>query len=226
MLGDAFWPGDAALPGIADKADFLVYAKAVYKAKDVGPKIAAYLRQRNDVMTVHFVAHSLGCRVTLEAIDDLQKNGGPEVGRVCLMAAAVPTFKLVPPNGDLWPALNAAKQVLVLYSPDDLVALTLSFPPGQTIASLIGDSDEGFMPSALGRTGDMPVTPGKLDRQQVEGADHGDYWGHNSNTPTDKSARAMFDFFRFEELVDRRLGARSVASNRASPGARQVAGSD
>ena len=59
-LGDAFWPGDADWLGWLDKLDFLFYGEAVSVAKDVGPKIASYLRSRSDVLTVHFLAHSLG----------------------------------------------------------------------------------------------------------------------------------------------------------------------
>ncbi len=214
-MGDTFWPGDANWPGFLDKLDFLFYSAAVSVARDdVARKIANYLRARADVLTVHFLAHSLGCRVALEVMQDIATEGGPKVGKVCLMAAAVPTFKLCP-GGALTGAIAAAGQLRVLYSPADMV-LSAAFPPGQTIAK----GDEGFFPAAVGHAGDVPLMSGKVERQHIPGAAHGDYWGHGSGAPTERSARAIAEFFRF----DGGIGKRGL-DHRPLPPARRQAGS-
>jgi hypothetical protein len=223
LLGDAFWPGDAEWPGLVDKLDLLCYSKAVPVARDVAPKIADYLRQRNnenDVLIVHFLAHSLGCRVTLEVIDSLARNGGPKVGKVCLMAAAVPTFKVCP-GGSLYNAVTQASQLRVLFSPADPV-LGGAFPPGQTIAR----GDEGFFPQALGLNGDIPSMSGKIDRDHIDGARHSDYWGYTTGFSTDLSAKSIFEFFRFDGVAQRTLGERPLPASRCDVPKRQVATPD
>lgn len=216
-LGDVFWPGDARWPGVVDKLDFLFYADAVSVAKNVAPKIADYLRSRTDLLTVHLLAHSLGCRVALEVISDIKRHGGPKVGKVCLMAAAVPTFKLCP-GGALFHTLAGIDQLRVLFSPNDIV-LTAAFPAGQTLAG----GDEGFFPAAVGHAGDIPLTPGKVDRDHIPGAAHGDYWGHERGHSTDLSAKSIADFFRFDGVGTRMLNERPLPSRRPSPPSRPVA---
>jgi len=218
-LGDVFWPGDAEWAGVVDKLDFTFYSKAVSVAKDVAPRIAAYLRTRTDVLTVHFLAHSLGCRVALEIIDDIARGGGPAVGKVCFLAAAVPTFKVCPgPRGSLVCAVDKAGELLVLFSPDDIV-LSAAFRGGQTIAS----GDEGFFPVAVGHAGDIPLTPGKVDRVHIKRAGHSHYWGHESGDPSDLSATAIFKFFRFDGLGARTLSERPLTTSRPDLPSRRIA---
>ncbi|MEX8520965.1 MAG: alpha/beta hydrolase [Leptothrix sp. (in: b-proteobacteria)] len=156
-LGDFFWPGDAKWPGLLDYVDFLVYPAAVGNSMATAQRLADYLRQRTDAFVLHFVGHSLGCRVILETIRLLRaRGGGPTIGKVCLMAAAVPTSKVVN-GGDLFDAITAPSHLRVLYSPDDMV-LEFVFGPGQTISG----QGEGFFPTAVGRYGDIPLSPGHL----------------------------------------------------------------
>lgn len=210
-LGDDFWPGDADW-GLFDFADALVYPQAVQTARDeVAPTLADYLRTRGDVQVVHFLAHSLGCRVALEAIGELaQHGGGPPVGKVCLMAAAVPVAMLCP-GGRLEPALAHARETLVLYSPDDAV-LAGAFPPGQTLAG----AGEGFFPEAVGHAGSVPAAA--VQREQIVGAGHGHYWGHADTTAARQAAEAVCHFFGFAPLPARTLPAREVAAPRAVGG--------
>ncbi len=216
-LGDVFWPGDANWAGVVDKLDFLFYANAVSVAKNVAPKIADYLRSRRELLRVHLLAHSLGCRVALEVISDIERHGGPTIGKVCLMAAAVPTFKLCP-GGALFHTLAGIDQLRVLFSPNDVV-LTAAFPAGQTLAS----GDEGFFPAAVGHAGDIPLTPGKVDRDHIPGAAHGDYWGQERDHSTNTSAKSIADFFRFDGTGTRTLSERPLPSRRPSPPSRPVA---
>jgi hypothetical protein len=212
-LGDLFWPGDANWPGVIDKVDFLVYPKAVTVAGQAGPLLMNYLMTRtDDVLVVHFLAHSLGCRLVLETIRALSSAGGPKIGKVCLMAAAVPTFKVCPAGGELFDALSAPEHLLVLFSPADNV-LHWTFPPGQTLAR----GDEGFFPVAVGRHGDIPLHPGVVDREEISGADHGDYWGKNPGKPSDQSADTIANFFQFDGLTARSLSSRPLPPYQSLP---------
>jgi hypothetical protein len=190
ILADLFWPGDAAWWGLFDLADFFVYPAAVGTAKEAGPRLARHLRLMPNLRTVNFVGHSLGCRVALEAIEYLRQNGGPTVGKVCLMAAAVPLFK-VKSGGDLAGAIEHAAEVRVLYSDDDWV-LRDTFPPGQTLAR----GDEGFFPTALGLKGPLGVSA-RIDSFDITDAGHGDYWGHSKQPPASIAADRIAEFFQF-----------------------------
>lgn len=213
-LGDAYWPGDADW-GLFDFADFLVYPQAVGVARDdVAAPLADYLRTRSDVQVVHFVGHSLGCRLVLEALGDFANKGGPPVGKVCLMAAAVPVAMLCP-GGRLERALALAREVLVLYSPDDLV-LSAAFPPGQTLAG----AGEGFFPEAVGHAGSVPSM---VQREQIAGAGHGSYWGHNDGPPARMVAEALRAFLGFGPAAARKLSSRSFALARQVADTREVA---
>ena len=216
LLGDAFWPGDAAWPGPVDWLDFLVYSHAVGVAKDAAAKLAAYIGTKPGLLVVHFLGHSLGCRLILETIDLLRANAAPQIGRVCLMAAAVPTFK-TSPGGSLVDAVVAPRALLVLFSPADLV-LGGAFPPGQTLAH----GDEGFFPAAVGLHGDMPLHPGLIQREQIVGAKHGSYWGTTDSPPSTASADAVAAFFNFGRSPSRALATRPEPAQRQGPQARQV----
>ena len=203
MLADLFWPGDAAL-GLFDLLDVLVYPVAVGTAKDAAHLLAKHLKTMPSLRTVHFIGHSLGCRLVLETIEYLRKNGGPTVGKVCLMAAAVPVFKVVS-GGDLAKAMGHAREVCILYSEKDIV-LHYTFPPGQTVAK----GNEGFFPEALGLHGPPPGVNGRINKQNIAGG-HGDYWGHSKRKPASDAARAIADFCGF--------GSRSRTIAARSPGA-------
>lgn len=215
LLGDAFWPGDADW-GVADKADALIYPDAVQVAKTIAPMIATYLHRRTGLLEVHFLAHSLGCRVALEVIENLSLQvGSPRIGKVCLMAAAVPTF-MVEPGSRLYAALQMPQQVRVLYSQAD-ITLRWAFRAGQTLAG----PGEGFFPYALGYSGDVPATPGRIDTRSIPRADHGSYWGKNDDAPSREAGRQVREFFSFADLPERTLPARKLGA--IAPAHRAVA---
>jgi len=194
ILADLFWPGDAAWWGFLDLFDFLVYPKAVGTARDAAPLLARHLRSMPNLRTVHFVGHSLGCRIILKTIDDILRYGGPTVGKVCLMAAAVPLFK-VQSGGELADAMEHAGhvgEVRILYSDDDWV-LRDTFPPGQTLAR---GNDEGFFPTALGLHGPLGVAA-RTDPFDITDARHGDYWGDSEQPPASLAADRIAEFFHF-----------------------------
>lgn len=113
------------------------------------------------------VAHSLGCRLTLEFLRHLNRLERPDRLQtvvVVLMAAAVPVeldelFEAAHHNAD---------QIVVLHSTDDKV-LRRWFRLGQTVAG------EGRFPEATGYAGN-PHTPTWFFEKQMVGYDHGHYW--------------------------------------------------
>lgn len=212
VLADTFWPGDADW-GAVDFLDFLFYSDAVGVARSAGDRLAQHLRTMPGLVVVHFIGHSLGCRVVLEAIEHLRLSGGPAVGRVALMAAAVPVFK-VEHGAALAAAMNHAERVLVLYSDDDTV-LRYAFPPGQTLAG----GDEGSFPTALGRQ-PTPAVAGLTERVRVAGADHGSYWGHQPGPVSGEGGRLAAEFLQLGERA-RVIPAREISAG-AEMSAREV----
>lgn len=204
ILADLFWPGDAAW-GLFDLVDFLVYPAAVETARDAAPLLARHLRSMPTLRTVHFVAHSLGCRVVLESIDDLRRNGGPTVGKVCLMAAAVPVLN-VQSGESLARAMEHTGEVRILHSSDDVV-LRYAFPPGQTLAT----GNEGFFPTALGLHGPTIWVVGRIDPVPINGANHGDYWGNSGKPAASVAADRVAEFFSFGTW-QRTIAAREAGS--------------
>jgi len=170
------------------------YALQVLKAREVGATLGRYLRDLRHTNTVPteviFVAHSLGCRVVLEALREILQGRDPEVERhrvpgVCLMAAAVPAF-MVEDGSRLSAAAMVPQSAYVLHSRADMV-LRLSFPAGQGAASVLlsiaspGATDhEGFYPEAIGRHGN-PST--KWLRRGDTGLGHSGYWAHPWTAP-------------------------------------------
>ena len=188
-LGDAYWPGDARWPGPVDWIDFIFYPDAVPVAVAAGQVLAEAIRRIPDLVTLDVVAHSLGCRVALETIAQLRAGGGPALGRLCLMAAAVPC-EFVEDEGRYEPLLRALQgegvPVRVLHSTGDSV-LRFAFPFGQSAA---GEATRG----ALGYEGPPPGMPGlgaNVSERRMHGAGHGDYWGHEDNEAAARDAGAF-----------------------------------
>lgn len=213
VLADVHWPGDAAW-GTADLVDFLVYPFAVGTARKAGPVLANFLEGMPNLEIVHFIGHSLGCRVVLETILSLATR--PKVGKVCLMAAAVPVFQ-VEWGGRFESAMVRAEQVLVLYSGSDVV-LTGAFPPGQFAAG----HGEGVFPVALGHERPPPTVAGTVDAIEISGAGHGDYWGHSDTEQSWRSTACAGDFMEFGKRV-RVIGPRDTAPQAIGPAPREYA---
>lgn len=204
LVAGLFWPGDAAW-GVVDITDFLIYPSAVGTAQPAGVRLAQHLAGMPTLREVHFIGHSLGCRVILEAINHLRSlPRKPAVGKAVLMAAAVPVFKLKP-GGSLHRAFNHAGEMLVLYSPADLV-LQGAFRAGQSLAK----GPEGFLPTALGTHGEPDGS--RNASEQVHGAGHSDYWPATrkaGNTSQAMAADKVSRFFGW--AAHRALSARPAA---------------
>lgn len=213
LLGDGFWPGDADW-GWLDLGDFFVYPKAVSKAKKAAAALEALLGKFPNLERVSFIAHSLGCRVVLETVKNLLAHGGPSVGGICLMAAAVPV-EMVVPGGRFADTLRKLQAlgvpIRVLHSVDDNV-LRFTFVPGQAGA---GPSESTLL--ALGRKGpprDMPGRGDNVSEQQIYGAGHSNYWGHEFNAAALQATQEAGNFFKFgsprREIASRSIGSRSL----------------
>lgn len=218
QLGDCFWPGDARWPGPIDWLDFLVYPAAVHTAPDAGAALADLLRrlQAAGLLRVSFIGHSLGCRVVLEALRDVLAGGGPALGRISLMAAAVP-IEMLSAGGafeTLFKQLASERvPVQVLHSSQDRV-LRSAFPPGQILA---GPQEASIR--ALGLKGPPPAMPGmggNVRAQRVEGAGHGDYWGHSPSAAASQAADLNAAFFQFTGSSQRSFSQRAVDSRPSS----------
>jgi esterase/lipase superfamily enzyme len=116
------------------------------------------------------IAHSLGCRLTLEMLKTMAAQGRPQRLRrlsVILMAAAVPT-DYVGRGGLLEIAATLPDVRVVLHSESDNV-LSFAFGLGQTIAR------DGWFPEAIGLRGNPQSVPWTRT-EQMRAFDHGDYW--------------------------------------------------
>jgi pimeloyl-ACP methyl ester carboxylesterase len=196
-FGDTFWPGDADWWSFFDKVDFLIYPGAVHNAVQAAKELAELLWRMPSLQRVDFIGHSLGCRVALETMLLLRTRTLPIIGRVVLMAAAVPS-EMLERGGKFYRLLTelAAEgtDIRVLHSKQDSV-LHYAFPYGQSLAGRNEASDR-----ALGRFGPSPWMPGfrsTLTEREIAGAVHGDYWGP-SKTPA--SLVATEDAGRFLSL--------------------------
>jgi hypothetical protein len=114
------------------------------------------------------VAHSLGCRVTAEMMQELYRLNPNACSRftLVLMAGAVPVSD-IQDNASYGTSLAAVGYVANLFSPADKVLRWL-FPPGEYGG---GRHD----PEPIGLNG-APSTFAWTVRQQMTGFDHGDYW--------------------------------------------------
>lgn len=160
------WPGDH----ISVNPSFF-FSKNVDIAIATGKSLGRYLDEviRNSTQECRYVliAHSLGCRVVAEMMDELRRIN-PDACRqfsLLLMAGAVPAGDFLDPSS-LRESLKAARSVANLYSPDDGV-LRNFFGLGQMLA---GHSRT----EAIGLNG-APLDLGwKLEL--MKGFGHSDYW--------------------------------------------------
>lgn len=196
------WPGNArwyeggaaayfAKVDVARRAGRLLYdyTMAEYR-RDEGPREWV------------IVAHSLGCRLTLEFLAHFSPRPRQlQKIVVILMAAAVP----VEQSALIERARANADEITVLHSKDDKV-LRRWFRFGQTVAG------EGRWPEAIGSLGKPGVPPWSSVRSML-GYDHGDYWvGNATADAVAERLQTNFPELRFRIGLDHahRLPARSM----------------
>lgn len=216
-LVDVYWPGDADW-GIVSP---LYYPWSIRRARETARALAATLKEAvraSGYKRVDIVAHSMGCRLTLEVLKELR--GTPELylGRIALMAGAVPTSMLE--HGGRNRLREAWEEVLQdgalsLYSGNDAV-LAAAFPLGQTVAG----RGEGFFPTALGHEHwASPNPPAALAQNEITGAGHSDYWGWNRERfeQGNHANRRVKDFLRLDQAGSRETESRVTPERTTAP---------
>lgn len=221
LFGDTFWPGDADW-SFFDRLDFLIYPTAVHTAVKAAAGLDEMLAKMPNLQRVDFVGHSLGARVVLETMLLLRKRTLPAIGRVVLMAPAVPS-EMLERGGRFFNLLMEiwaeGIEVRVLHSLDDKV-LQWAFPPGQSLA---GNSEASQR--ALGRYGPGVMMPGwrkTLKGVKVSGADHSDYWGDGKPAPSLQSTTEVGTFLRLGDMRREVSSARQVSTPAALPAPRPL----
>jgi predicted alpha/beta hydrolase family esterase len=164
------WPGDHP----DKKVSKVTYAVRVPVAQGAGGLLAKWIAELRDDQEVVLVAHSLGCRVALEAVRKLRElrggRPGPNVPAVFLLAAAVPVDLCAPARRFCGPLPRPDDRKrdgveYVLHSRRDWV-LKWPFNHGQ---ALVGEPG-----NAVGRRG----RPGnRWTRDWRTRHWHGQYWG-------------------------------------------------
>ncbi len=174
-LGRMFWPGDKNWGPLS----WISFPLELEPADESAARMAAFIEDvggRGRPIRLDIIAHSLGCRVVLNALTILAQNhpgsrgthivGSVEVHTVCLMAGAVPV-EYVEPGEKYWDGASLPRRISCLFSEADPV-IGLAAPLGYTAAG------ERFFPPCIGYAGPPAGFPGS--GEEVFGARHGDYW--------------------------------------------------
>lgn len=165
------WPGDEPNSAISAASYPFKIKVAQRAAEKIFQHLTGIFGPGGAPIVLHVVAHSLGCRLTLELLEMLAR-GSPGanviVSSVTLMAAAVPVGK-VEPDGRLRRGIESANRVCVLHSAGDAV-LHWAFPLGQTAGG------DGFFPTAIGRFGG----PMGIWTRATSMSGGGNLYGHSS----------------------------------------------
>ena len=212
---EVYWPGDAAW----GFASFLFYMGSIKRAIQTAERLADYLATHIvHAARIDIVAHSMGCRLSLELLRALENQpvaARPStlgIARIVFMAGAVPTFMLEQrsPSHRLRPAYDKILRegARSLYSGSDRV-LGWAFPAGQSLAS----GDEGRLPVALGHAQWTDVTtPVNLGQSENPNAGHSDYWGWNTAPKAlqcaNKAANEVRDYLQFPSAGSRKTEER------------------
>lgn len=175
------WPGDEP-NSLISAASYPFKIRVAQRAADkIFEHLTGIFGPGGAPIILHVVAHSLGCRLTLELLERLARgNPGANViiSSVTLMAAAVPVGK-VEPDGRLRRGVESADRICVLHSTGDVV-LHWAFPIGQTMGG------DGFFPTAIGRFGG----PSGLWTRDTCMSSEGKLYGHSSYWQGVESASA------------------------------------
>jgi hypothetical protein len=136
------WPGDSVIPIV----DYPIEGNV---AIDCGRGLADFCNEFcGSAQAVSFVSHSLGARLVLEAVLNLNRKARS----VCLTAAAINRDCLTAEYAN---AAQNSEQISLLASREDLV-LKVAFSVGDPLAELLHDDHTPFQ-VALGSEG--PPTP-------------------------------------------------------------------
>jgi hypothetical protein len=155
QLGDAYlfvgivWPGDSTWLGP------LCYPGEGTTANDCGDQLAKFISTNfSSANTVSFASHSLGARVVLRTISQLDRS--ITVKHIALMAGAIDADCLTTEFAN---AAQDAGTIAILASVKDDV-LGKAFPVGNLLDEIIG-KEHPYWSGALGHKGPKKNIPGK-----------------------------------------------------------------
>lgn len=160
------WPGDFWLPVVN-------YPAEASDAVRSGGYVAALLNGAfRHAASLSFISHSLGGRVLLEAVRQIQRP----VREVCITAGAVDNDCLSQQYAEIRAKVG---RISVLASEADKV-LQLAYPLGDFASDLFWRDNDSPWRGALGRSGPNPTeVPPLVNHRQIPkaaGYDHGDYF--------------------------------------------------
>ena len=172
---EVYWPGDTGIR----------YWLSIDRARRTADALAQQLRRaaenrsrQRGKLEVYVVAHSMGCRLTLELLRNLHftPHASLRVKRVVFFAAAVPIIQLRLGAAPLRVFEEDGVEALSLYSPEDFVLSDL-FPKGQRMADFYNLDESGPPYVALGSAPLRAQPPlARLRQFLAVKAGHSDYW--------------------------------------------------
>lgn len=196
------WPGDSPIGPLSYS-----FTEG-HQADDTADELVKFIISHMTLTTpINIIAHSLGCRVTMETAKKLHNMANGQktiypVKQICLMAGAIDDFSLSEPD-DFRAAAERADRVAVLSSVEDEV-LGLIYPLGDLIQAFIFFWKESAG-MALGYRGPIAVKswfggethsiPGNVHPEPILenfGIDHGDYLPPDKKNRDEWSAAAAF----------------------------------
>ena len=182
------WPGDRNWGVISGAC----YPLKILTAKAAGAKLAEWIEGCPADARFTLIAHSLGCRLVLEAIDALRRSSGmTRITSVCLMAAAVPAKYIR--SDRLGPRPGEDTHWHILYSRGDHVLRWL-FPIGELdtpfryAVGLYGEPLENWRSASAGGS---ELYHGYHGESESDFYDHGDYWGRKERPMPARSAEYL-----------------------------------
>jgi alpha/beta hydrolase family protein DUF900 len=226
-----FWPGDGTAPiapgtyaswlyPFTSKAEYSWQpTRAVESAQLIADLIGGALYVRSQMkgiagwprgpLVIYIVAHSLGCRLTLELFRNLRvvalhaNRADLEIRLAVLMAGAVPLF-LLTDRAPLASAMEVPSRTLVYHSKRDR-ALGFVFRLGQA-----WESTKPMLPfsgarAALGRRGISEI-PGRREVYHT-GLGHSDYWTNEHIASDIRAALAAYPGPSDRPLIQSRFAA-------------------
>jgi hypothetical protein len=162
------WPGDCWIPVIN-------YPFEGDVTMECGRRLARFCNQHlNSTVSISFISHSLGGRVVLECI----KNMDRKARAACLAAGAIKRDCL---SSEYVQAFANAEVISILASHEDMV-LRLAFPVGDAIGNILHD-DYARSLSALGYNGPPRATGRTVPPWQIP--DEADYGHHDYFPPSE-----------------------------------------
>jgi hypothetical protein len=176
------WPGNWNMPIARHFAYSTMIKKAAGSALTLGETIEKRHERDTAPAELVIVAHSLGCKVAIEVLTRMAKEGRPKKIKkliVALMAAAVPVEHLRP-GGKYHAALKVVDTIVALHSPDDDILKPLIFGVGQLFA---GDKRS----EAVGLHAHPEGTEWTAKNHMRE-YNHGDYWSNIPIRPSERGA--------------------------------------